>query len=73
MRDLCELCTEFVVLGNIFPIYELRKNNFPHGGISKMFFPKLLFTINFKPKIVILDTDSILREKGWLNNSHIEF
>ena len=37
--------TEFVVLGKHFPIYEVRENNFPQGGISKMFFvdPKLYF------------------------------
>ena len=33
---------------------------FLHGGISKYFFLDH-FTINFRPKIVFLDTDSILR------------
>ena len=27
--------TEFVIWAKINPFYEVRENNFPHGGISK--------------------------------------
>ena len=43
--------------------YEVRESSLPHGGISKIFFSRPLFTIIFRPKIVFLDTDSILRVK----------
>ena len=40
------------------------------GGISKIFFLHH-FSVIFRPKINMLNTDSILRVKRWLNNSHI--
>ena len=40
-----------------------KKNSLPHERISKMFFSRPLFTIICRPKIVFLDTDSILRVK----------
>ena len=43
--------------------YEVRESSLPHGGISKRFFPRPLFTIIIRPKMVFLDTDSILRVK----------
>ena len=54
--------TEFEVLGKNLPIYEVRKNDFPDGGILKIFFLDH-FSQSFRPKIVILDTDTILRVK----------
>jgi len=30
--------TEFVVLGKNLYIYEVKKNDFLHGGVSKLFF-----------------------------------
>ena len=42
---------------------EVKKNSIPHGGISKRFFSRPLFTIIFSPKNVFLDADSILRVK----------
>ena len=42
--------------------YALRKSSLLHGGISKTFF-RPLFTIILRPKIVILDSDSVLRVK----------
>ena len=70
--------TEFVLLIKTPPFYEVNSFNrkwLAHGGISKIFF--LLFTNifstfhkhfftfhkHFRPKIVFLDTDSILRVK----------
>ena len=45
------------------PMYTiLRENRLPNGGISKIFF-RPLFTIIFKPKIIFLVTDPILRVK----------
>ena len=42
---------EFEILGKHFPFYEVRENNFLHGGISPSFLGQ---------EIVILGTDSIL-------------
>ena len=44
---------EFVILGTFMK----------YGGISRSIFSRPLFTIIFRPKIVFLDTDSILRVK----------
>ena len=41
--------------------YEVRKSSLPHWG--NVFFSRPLFTIIFRPKIVFLDTNSILRVK----------
>ena len=54
--------TEFVILGKNLPFYEVRENSLPDGGISKIFFLDH-FIIIFRPKMVILDTDCILRAK----------
>ena len=43
-----------IVLGKNLPIYEVKE---------EFQFPRPLFTIIFRPKIVILGTDSILRVK----------
>jgi hypothetical protein len=46
--------TKFIVLGKNLTIYEVRKNNFPPAWRNfKNIFPKPLFTITFRQKIVI--------------------
>ena len=43
-----------LVLGKNHSIYEVRKNDCPHGGVSKILFLDPHFTIIFKIKIVII-------------------
>ena len=54
--------SEFAILCKNPPFYDEKRfsqKGFPHGGISKYFY-RPLFTIIFKPKMLSLDTYSIL-------------
>ena len=53
-------CGKICDFGHFF---EVRESSLLHGGISKTFF-RPLFTIILRPKIVILDSDSVLRVKN---------
>ena len=58
--------TEFVILDKNPPFYEVNKwvqKWVPACSNFKNIYPIPLFTIVFRPKIVYLDTDSILRVK----------
>ena len=61
---------KFLHAGDYFPLksaqnhkFSNKNNHLPAWRDLKIFFSRPLFTIIFRPKIVLLDTDSILRVK----------